>query len=227
MKTRMFTLGCALCTLLASSGCSAGSEQRASSDTGSGAGDVPTVASADVLAAAGLTVVKASQAGSVTQTIADAEIRVVYSRPVARGRELFGTLVKWGEIWNPGADQATRIEISRDIRLAGHALSAGSYSVWAIPDPEEWTLILSHAWDVYHIPYPGESDDALRFTVRPRSAPHMETLAFYFPSVDRRNGMLALHWGETLLEIPVEVPETGADPDGGAEPGGADPDRGE
>lgn len=208
MRTRIGTLACALCALSLSSGCSPGSEQRASTDTGSSAGESPSVSSADVLAAAGLEVVKASQAGSVTQSIADAEIRVVYNRPVARGRELFGSLVKWGEIWNPGADQATRIEISRDIRLAGQPVSAGNYSLWAIPDPEEWTLILSHAWDVYHIPYPGESDDALRFKIRSRSAPHMETLAFYFPSVDRRNGVLALHWGETLLEIPVEVPET-------------------
>lgn len=218
MKPRIVVLMGVVCTLAGASGCASESESSGSadarsadarsSDAGSTAAERPAQ-SADILAAAGLAVVKASQAGSVAQTIADAEIRIVYNRPVARGRELFGSLVKWGEIWNPGADQATRIEISRDIRLAGHALSAGNYSVWVIPDPEQWTLILSKAWDVYHIPYPGESEDALRFTIRPRSAPHMETLAFYFPSVDGRDGVLALHWGETLLEIPVAVPESG------------------
>ncbi len=208
MKPRIVVLTGVFCALTIASGCASESESSGSAVAGSAAAGAGAVQSADILAAAGLTVVKASQAGSVAQTIADAQIRVVYNRPVARGRELFGSLVEWGQIWNPGADQATRIEITRDIRLAGHSVSAGNYSVWAIPDPEEWTLILSTAWDVYHIPYPGESEDALRFRVRPRSATHMETLAFYFPSVDGRNGVLALHWGETLLQIPVEVPET-------------------
>lgn len=188
MQGRIVALGYAVSTLV--SACSSGAEPSAS---------------------AGLAVVKPSQAGSVTQTIADAEIRVVYNRPVARGRDLFGTLVKWGEAWNPGADQATRIEISRDIRFAGHRVPAGSYSVWVIPDPAEWTLILSNAWDVYHVPYPGESEDALRFAIRPKTAPHMETLGFYFPSVDGRSGVLALHWGETLVEIPLEVPQMSAE----------------
>lgn len=210
MKLRIIALTGVLCTAAVGAwGCASesGSESPESRGAGAAATGAGAVQSADLLAAAGLAVVKASQAGSVAQTIADAEVRVVYNRPVARGRELFGSLVKWGETWNPGADQATRIELTRDIRVAGSPLPAGRYSVWTIPDPEEWTLILSSAWDVYHIPYPGESEDALRLTIRPRKAPNMETLAFYFPTVDGRSGVLALHWGETLLEIPIEVPE--------------------
>lgn len=145
-----------------------------------------------------------SQPARLSQRLEDAEVTVVYNRPVARGRELFGALVPWGEIWNPGADKATRIELSHDVAIAGQPLPAGKYSIWAIPDPEEWTLIFSGAWDVEHIPYP-EGEDALRLRVRPSPGPHMESLGFYFPMVDADSAVLVLHWGETLIPLPLRV----------------------
>jgi len=155
--------------------------------------------------------VKASQAATVSQTIAEAEITIVYNRPVARGRRIFGNLVPWDVEWNPGADQATHIETSADLRLGDETLKAGSYSVWAIPGEREWTLLFHRSWDVFHAPYPGDQGVELRLQVTPRHAPHMETLAFYFPVVDRRDASLVLHWGETLIEVPIHVP----DPTGG------------
>jgi len=109
--------------------------------------------------------VKASQSGSVSQTVATTEITLTYDRPVARGRELFGGIVAYGEVWNPGANDATKISISRPITINGSSLEAGGYSIWAIPDPNEWTVIFSRAADVYHTPYPGEEHDALRLGV--------------------------------------------------------------
>lgn len=129
---------------------------------------------------------------------------MVYNRPVARGRELFGALVPYGEIWNPGADEATRIELSHDITIAGHPLPAGKYSIWAIPHPEEWTLIFSRAWDVEHVPYL-DGEDALRIRVRPQPARHMESLGFYFPVADADSAVLALHWGRRMLSLPLRV----------------------
>ena len=151
--------------------------------------------------------VKASQAATVSQTIAEAEITVVYNRPVARGRVLYGNLVPWGLEWNPGADQATHIKTTQDLLLAGERLPAGNYSIWAIPNPDEWTIILHRDWDVFHAPYPGDEGVELRLDIEPVAAAHVESLAFYFPVADRRDGTLALHWGETLLLIPLHVPE--------------------
>ncbi len=147
-----------------------------------------------------------SQAASVSQKLGHAEITVVYNRPVARGRRLFGELVPWGEVWNPGADGATHIRLSADVEIGGRPLAAGTYSLWAIPDTVEWTLIFHRDWQVYHFPYPGSEGEALRLEVAPRPAPHMETLAFYFPVADRRHGLLVLHWGETAIELPITVP---------------------
>src|SRR5881628_1855945 len=98
-----------------------------------------------------------SQHATVTQTLGTTQVTIVYNRPSARGRTLFGRggVVPWGKVWCPGADTATTIALSRDMVVGGQPLAAGKYSIWAIPGPDEWTLIFNRAADVFHIPYPG------------------------------------------------------------------------
>ena len=150
--------------------------------------------------------VQASQSGSVSQTIANTELTITYDRPVARGRALFGGIVPYGEIWNPGANDATAITLSRAVTINGHRLDAGKYSIWAIPGEREWTVIFSRAADVFHQPYPGEEHDALRLTIAPTTGDYVETLAFYFPVVEKKDAELRLHWGETIVPFAITVP---------------------
>lgn len=148
--------------------------------------------------------IKKSQHATLTQMVGRTEIEVEYNRPVARGRVLFGTLVPYGAPWNPGADQATAISFSRDVRIDDHPVRAGKYSIWIIPDTARWTFILSRAADVFHTPYP-VGKDALRLHVTPRRGPHMETLAFYFPLVDSTRAELVMQWGETVLPLSIDA----------------------
>ena len=143
-----------------------------------------------------------SQPALVEQSMGRTRITVRYNRPVARGRILFGGIVKYGEVWDPGADEATTLEVSRDVLFGGEPLAAGRYSVWAIPEAHRWTIILSTADRVPHVPYP-EGHDALRLVVRPDSAPHMEALGFTFPVADSMHTDLALQWGTTRVTIPI------------------------
>ncbi|MDE3053447.1 MAG: DUF2911 domain-containing protein [Gemmatimonadota bacterium] len=143
-----------------------------------------------------------SQPASVMQMMGATRLTVRYNRPSARGRALFGALVPYGAVWNPGADEATTFTTTRPIEFGGHRLDAGRYSVWVIPESTAWTLILSHAWNVYHLPYPA-GHDALRLQVTPRTAAYLETLAFSFPEADSLHALLALHWGTTELDVPI------------------------
>lgn len=131
-------------------------------------------------------------------------IEIVYNRPVARGRALFGALVPWGKVWHPGADTATTIAFSTAVQVNGKPLAAGTYSLWAIPEPELWTVIFSRAQPVWHIPYP-EGQDVLRIRVPARQGSHMETLAFYFPVVEGERAVLHLHWGTTVVPLSISV----------------------
>jgi hypothetical protein len=151
--------------------------------------------------------IRPSQHGTVTQRVGYTDIAVTYNRPVARGRTLFGRVVSWGRIWTPGADSATMVEFSRDVEVEGGALKAGTYSLWMVPHqaPEPWTVIFSGAVHIFHTPYPGPEQDALRLTVSPETGEHMEVLAFYFPLVASDSTLLRMHWGTTVLPLRIRV----------------------
>jgi len=150
-----------------------------------------------------------SQRARVDQTVAFTDISIVYGRPVARGRKLFGdsALVKWDTIWHPGADSATRVSFSRDVKIEGQDVKAGEYSVWLIPRATKpWTFILSRSAHVFHQPYPGDSTTAFRVDVMPERGSHMETLAFYFPVVLRDEAVMRIHWGEMMVPLKIKAP---------------------
>ena len=149
--------------------------------------------------------IKPSQHGTISQRIADTTITLEYNRPVARGRELFGALVPYGKIWCPCADDATTIELTAAVKIDGHELAAGKYSVWTLPNDGKWTIIFNRQAATWHTKYP-EGQDALRLDVTPRAGAHMETLAFYFPMVEGKKAELVLHWGTTVVPVLIEVP---------------------
>jgi len=148
-----------------------------------------------------------SQRGSVSQMVAHTEIALEYGRPVARGRALFGQLVPWDSVWHPGADSATRISFTRPVRIEGQEVKAGEYSIWLVPRANRpWTIILSRQAHTFHKPYPGSASDAYRFDVSPETGAHMESLAFYFPSVLRAEAVLRMHWGQTIVPLRIIAP---------------------
>jgi hypothetical protein len=147
-----------------------------------------------------------SQHGTVTQRVSHTDIVVDYNRPVARGRALFGSLVKWDTIWHPGADSATRISFDKDVTFEGQPLKKGEYSIWLIPRQSgTWTFILNSESRVFHQPYPGKEHDVLRVEVAPEKGAHMEVLAYYFPIVARDSTVLRMHWGETIVPVRIKV----------------------
>ena len=180
--------------------------QASSTETAPAAATASQVADEADASVIPLDEVQASQSGSVSQTIANTELTITYDRPVARGRALFGGIVPYGEIWNPGANDATAITLSRAVTINGNRLDAGKYSIWAIPGEREWTVNFSRAADVFHQPYPGEEHDALRLTIAPTTGDYVETLAFYFPVVEKKDAELRLHWGETIVPFAITVP---------------------
>ena len=139
------------------------------------------------------------------QRLGATRVEVRYSRPSARGRELFGALVPWGRPWTPGADTATSITFTEAVRINGQPLAAGAYSVWMIPDEARWTIIFSSANPVWHLPYPA-GRDVLRVESQAREGTYMELLTFYFPDVDGLKGELVMHWGKTVVPLAIEAP---------------------
>lgn len=145
-----------------------------------------------------------SQLGTISQLIAGARVEVVYRRPVARGRELFGALVPWGKIWTPGADSAVRISLSGAMDVNGSELPAGTYGVWTIPDSNSWVLIFTRNAVAFHTRFPA-GNDALRVKATPLRGNHVETLQWEFPMVDADSAILQLHWGTVIVPLHLKT----------------------
>lgn len=145
-----------------------------------------------------------SQLGVVAQSVGGARVEIVYRRPVARGRELFGVLVPWGRIWTPSADSAARLTLSDAVEINGSKLAAGTYSLWTVPDSISWTFVFNSVPQAFHLRYP-DGHDVLRVKATPTHGEHVETLLFAFPLVDADSARLELRWGTTVVPLTIRA----------------------
>lgn len=83
-----------------------------------------------------------------------------------RGRKIFGGLVPYGEPWRAGANEATSFVVDGDVNVGGKAVPKGGYTLFALPNPDSWTLIISKQTGEWGIPYPGEEYDFARVPMK-------------------------------------------------------------
>ncbi|HEX6132711.1 MAG TPA: DUF2911 domain-containing protein [Longimicrobiales bacterium] len=151
--------------------------------------------------------IRGSEAAVVSQTVDGTRITIEYSRPRAAGRTLFGDLVAWGQPWT-GANWATTLELNRDARLNGTDVPAGKYSVWWVPQPDRWTLLLDRNAKLFHFQKPTPSPEHIRIEVEPRQAEHVEMLTWSFPAVTGDAATVQMQWGTTVAPVQIVVQPT-------------------
>ena len=156
--------------------------------------------------------IRASERALVQQTVDGTVLTVDYARPRARGRpQLFGgkEVVHWDEVWTPGANEATTLRVSKPIRLNGHPVPAGKYSVWlVVREHGDWELLLDGDTTRFHTRRPKPDSAKVRFAVRPDSGAHMEVLTFAFTDVRSDGATLELGWGKLRLPLRIDVEPT-------------------
>lgn len=153
--------------------------------------------------------VRVSPLASVSQTIGEAtEITIQYSRPGVKGRTIWGDLVKYGEVWRTGANEATSINFSQDVLVEGQALPAGRYSFHTIPGESSWTLIFNkqaEQWGSYNY---NQEMDALRLTVTPQSGGAQEWMGFSFQELAGTSAVAVLSWDKLRVPFKIEAART-------------------
>lgn len=163
------------------------------------------LAAADLLPAQ----VKASERGGVWQSIDGTRVTMEYSRPRLRGRwPVYGTsLVQWGEVWTPGADGATTLEINRPVKLAGVAVPAGKYSIWTVVRQNgPWTFVLDPRADLFHTVHPDSTAQQIRFPITTRTlAERVEVLTWSIEAVTDKSMALRMAWGDRAFDVPLEI----------------------
>jgi hypothetical protein len=84
-----------------------------------------------------------SQRDTVTATAGGASLWVDYSRPSKRGRDIFGALVPYGQVWRTGANAATQFKTDKALAFGEVVVPAGFYTLFSIPGPQGWTLLVN------------------------------------------------------------------------------------
>src|ERR1700740_507833 len=124
-----------------------------------------------------------SQHAQVMQRIGVTDITINYHRPLANGRQIWGKVVPYGQVWRAGANENTTITFTDPVTIEGQALDKGTYGLHMIPGENQWTVIFSKdstAWGSFSYK---QEDDALRITVKPQTADPHDALAYDFNDV--------------------------------------------
>jgi hypothetical protein len=154
--------------------------------------------------------IQASERATVGQTIDGTTLTLNYSRPLVRGRDLFGGIVPWDVVWTPGANWATTLEVGSDIKLNGVAVPAGEYSVWAIPREDKWLMMLNPEPKIFHFLKPDSTKATVHIPAEAQPGEHTEMLTWSFSQVRGDFAVLEFKWGETTVPLQVEVPPSQA-----------------
>jgi hypothetical protein len=144
-----------------------------------------------------------SQGAKISQTIGLSEMSVSYHRPGVKGREIWGKLVPYNEIWRTGANEPTLVTLSDDAIIEGKKIAAGTYRLVAIPTPKEWTIIFNTEtknWGTIYNP----KYDSIRFKVMPETGPHEEWMSFSFTDLTPNSARLVLGWEKLRVGFKVE-----------------------
>ena len=142
---------------------------------------------------------------SVAALVDDAHVTIVYGRPTMRGRVIFGSLVPWGRVWCPGADEATTLESSRPIAIGALRVPTGPHTIWILPTRDRWTLIVSTEPEGFHTNY-HERADLGRVAMRKRAldAP-VERLTFAIDPAPAGGGTIAMSWEKTEVSVAFSI----------------------
>lgn len=140
------------------------------------------------------------------QQVGLANFILEYGQPSAQNRKIFGSLIPYNKLWRTGANAATKFSIDTEIKLSGHSISAGTYSLYTIPRKKNWTIIIHKNSKLWGAGGYNKDNDLLRFNVS--SIPlndNIETFTIHFENFHTNGADLVIAWEHTKVKIPVIV----------------------
>jgi hypothetical protein len=136
------------------------------------------------------------------ETVKGKDVSVTYGRPYKKGRVIFGGLEKYGQVWRTGADEATEITFDKDAQFGGQPVKAGTYTLFTIPDENEWTIILNSEldqWGAYDY-NENKNKDVLHVKAPVKKLDQVvEQLTIRFLP----DNSLVIEWDQTQVQIPL------------------------
>lgn len=129
--------------------------------------------------------------------------RVIYSRPQKQGRKIFGELLKYGQPWRLGANEATEIQFFQPAKIQNKKIDAGRYVLYCIPDEAKWTIVLNNNIDSWGLQQ-DTTKDIFRFDVPVELKPL--SIEFFTMTFEKNNegAVLIMAWDNVLVKLPIK-----------------------
>ena len=138
--------------------------------------------------------------------VGGAKITITYGRPYMRGRKIFGGLEQYGKVWRTGADEATTLETTANLDIAGLKVPAGTYGLFTIPGENGWKLIINKTakqWGAFDYK---EADDLGRVDMKvEKSGAPTEQFTISLAPAGSNGATLRLAWENTVASVPIKV----------------------
>lgn len=148
----------------------------------------------------------ASPSATVKQRFGVTDVEIEYARPSVKGRKIFGDLVPHGEVWRTGANSATKVTFSTDVKFGGSDVPAGTYALFTIPELHEWTVILNKVagqWGSYAY---DAKNDQVRVKAKPVALNDaVETLEIGLANLANSSATFHVSWDKVRVPVKVET----------------------
>lgn len=146
-----------------------------------------------------------SPLATLNQKIGLMDATIMYSRPSARGRKVFGELVPYGKIWRTGANKASTIEFTDSVKIAGKSVKRGKYAIFTIPNADEWTILLNSDWNQSGTSKYDATKDVVTLKVKPSIIPFSETFTIDFNHLTTNSADIEIFWETSKVSFGVET----------------------
>lgn len=141
----------------------------------------------------------------VHQQVGVTEMRITYSSPGVKGREIWGKLVPYDELWRAGANAPTKLIVSRDFTFGGKPVPSGKYSLFILPTAEKWKVVLNKDPNNHGSAEHDAKHDVAVVEVTPEAAPSRERLAYLFENTTDDATTLVLDWAGKRVGVAITV----------------------
>ena len=146
-----------------------------------------------------------SPTATITQKVGVSNISVEYSRPGAKGREIFGGLVSYGKMWRTGANKATKITFNENCVFGGAKVKKGSYSLFTIPGEKEWTVVLNKNTELWGVGEYDEENQICSIVAKAIDTKDFtESFTIDFGTFQSFSAIMSLKWANTKIDIKIE-----------------------
>lgn len=129
-------------------------------------------------------------------------MRVIYSRPQVDNRKIFGGLQNYGEVWRLGANEATEIDLYKDVTIKNKKIKKGNYTMYAIPYPDKWTFILNKETDTWGSFKYDSTKDVVRMDLPVVKNEPTEDFTIFFEKTSKGANM-NMYWADVKTTLPI------------------------